>query len=101
MSGGLMAVKISGATLTPVWCGGPTGASNPIVSMSNAQGADAMLWVVATSGQVSAFVVDNSWASAFTGTVTATGTVKGHQSPIVANGRVYVQTDNRTYLLRP
>ena len=43
MTGGLMAVKVSAASppaMTPAWCGGPTNASNPMVSMTNAQGAE-------------------------------------------------------------
>ena len=91
-TGGLMAVKVSAAsppTMTPAWCGGPSNASNPIVTMSNAQGADAIVWVVATNGQVSALNADTG-ASVLSGAAIATGTVKGHQSPIVANGRVIV-----------
>jgi len=99
MTGGLMAVQVTAASppnMTPVWCGGPTGSSNPIVTMSNAQGADPIIWAVGTNGQVSAtaMVISGStvsWANALTNTVT-TAAVVGHQSPIVANGRVIVAT---------
>jgi outer membrane protein assembly factor BamB len=102
-TGGLMAVKVSAASppaMTPAWCGGPTQASNPIVTMSNAQGADAIVWVVATNGQVSALNADTG-ASVLSGAAIATAAIKGHQSPIVANGRVIVATDTRVFALTP
>src|SRR5262245_2959371 len=103
MNGGLMAVRVGAAsppTMTPAWCGGPTMASNPIVSMTNAQGADAIVWVVGTNGQVSALNADTG-ASVLSGAAVATATIKGHQSPIVANGRVIVATDTRVFSLVP
>jgi hypothetical protein len=102
MTGGLMAVKVSAASppaMTPAWCGGPTQASNPIVSMSNAQGADAIVWVVGTNGQVNALNADTG-APILTSPV-ATSATKGHQSPIVANGRLIVGTDTRVWALKP
>ena len=103
MSGGLMAVKVSAASppaMTPVWCGGPTNASNPMVSMSNASGADAIVWVVGTNGQVYGLNADTG-ASVLTGAAVSLAAIKGHQSPIVANGRVIVATDTRVYALTP
>jgi hypothetical protein len=101
MNGGLMAVKVNAAnppTMTPAWCAGPTGASNPIVTMSNAQGADAIVWVVATNGQLSAFNADTG---APIGSAIATAAVQAHQAPIVANGRVIVATNSRVFSLTP
>ena len=103
LTGGLMAVKVSAASppaMTPAWCGGPTNASNPMVSMSNAQGADAIVWVVGTNGQLNALNADTG-ASLLTGAAISLGTVKPHQSPIVANGRVIAASDNRVYALTP
>jgi hypothetical protein len=102
-TGGLMAVRVSAASppaMTPAWCGGPSNASNPMVSMSNAQGADAIVWVVGTNGQLNALNADTG-ASLLTGTAISLGTVKPHQSPIVANGRVIAASDNRIYALTP
>jgi outer membrane protein assembly factor BamB len=98
-----MAVKVSAASppaMTPAWCGGPSGASNPIVTMSNAQGADAIVWVVGTNGQVNALNADTGM-SVLSGNPIATASLKGHQTPIVANGRLYVTTDTRVFALRP
>ena len=103
MSGGLMAVKVSAANppvLTPAWCGGPSNASNPIVSMSSSSGADPIVWVVGTNGQLSALNGDTG-ASVLSGSAISLGTIKGHQTPIVANGRVIVATDSRVYSLTP
>jgi PQQ enzyme repeat len=102
-NGGLMAVRVTAASppaLTPAWCGGPTQASNPIVSMTNAQGADAIVWVVATNGQVNALNADTG-ASILSGNPIATATTKGHQSPIIANGRLIHSTDTRVFALTP
>jgi len=101
-TGGLMAVKVSAASppaMTPAWCGGPNSASNPIVSMTNAQGDNAIVWVVAQNGQLNALNADTG-AALLTPTV-ALSTTKGHQTPIVANGRVIVATDSRVYALTP
>jgi len=103
MSGGLMAVKVgatSPPTLTPAWCAGPNNGSNPMVSMTNAQGADAIVWYVGTNGQLNAFNADTG-ASLLSGAAITVGTVKPHQSPMVANGRVFVASDNRVYALTP
>jgi hypothetical protein len=103
MTGGLMAVKVSAASppaMTPAWCAGPTGASNPIVSMSNASGADAIVWVIGTNGQVNALNADTG-ASVLSGAAISTAATKAHQSPIVANGRVIVGTDTRVFALTP
>jgi len=103
MNGGLMAVKVSAAsppTMTPVWCGGPSQSSNPIVTMSNSSGADPIVWVVGTNGQVNALNADTG-ASVLSGAAIATATIKAHQTPIVANGRVFVATDSRVFALTP
>jgi len=103
MSGGLMAVKVSAASppaMTPAWCGGPSNASNPIVTMSDAQGNNAIVWVVGTNGQVNVLNADTG-ASLLTGAAIATGTTKAHQTPMVANGKVFVTTDSRVYKLTP
>ena len=105
-NGGLMAVKVSAAsppTMTPAWCGGPTSAANPIVTMSNAQGADAIVWVTSSGNnntQLYALNADTG-ATVLTGSAVTFGAIKGHQTPIAANGRVFVQSDSRTYALTP
>ena len=101
-TGGLMAVKVSAASppaMTPAWCGGPNNGSNPIVTMSNSSGADAIVWVVGTNGALNALNADTG-QSLLTGTVMLS-TIKGHQTPIVANGKVIVATDSRVWKLTP
>ena len=97
-----MAVKVSAASppaMTPAWCGGPNNGSNPIVTMSNSSGADAIVWVVGTNGALNALNADTG-QSLLTGTVMLS-TIKGHQTPIVANGKVIVATDSRVWKLTP
>ena len=98
--------------MTKVWCGGPTGASNPIVTVSDAQGHDAIVWVIGTNGQLYGLYGDSSdasdtthsalgGASVLTGSAVTLATTKAHQSPIVANGRLIAATDTRVFALRP
>ena len=63
-------------------------------------GADAIVWVVGTNGQLNALNADTG-ASLLSGAAISLGTVKPHQSPIVANGRVIAASDNRIYALTP
>jgi hypothetical protein len=102
-TGGLMAVKVSAGsppTLTPAWCAGPMTAGSPSVSMTDAQGSNAIVWFVGSNNQL--YAVDgDTGASVLTGAAITLGTVKPHQTPIVANGRVFVGSDSRIYALTP
>jgi len=98
-----MAVKVgatSPPTLTPAWCAGPTTAGNAIVSLSDAQGDDAIVWFVGSDNRLYAVDADTG-ASVLTGAAITLGTVKPHQTPIVANGRVFVASDSRIFALTP
>jgi len=87
-----MAVKVGATpppTLTPAWCAGPNSAGNAIASMSDAQDDDAIVWYVGSDNRLYA-VNGDTGASVLTGAAITLGTVKPHQTPIVANGRVIV-----------
>jgi hypothetical protein len=102
-TGGVMAVKVAGnpPTLTPAWCAGPSSGGSPAVSMTDAQGGNAIVWFVSGS---SLYAVDgDTGMSVLSGASLAlTGaTVKAHQTPMIANGRVFVGSDSRIYALTP
>jgi hypothetical protein len=104
-SGGLTAIKI-GATsppsITVAWCGGPSTNDSPAVSMSNAQGQDAIVWIVGSDNKLHG-LDGNTGASVYAG---GTGTdtmssVQKFETPIVANGRVFVAANNQVYGFTP
>jgi hypothetical protein len=104
-SGGLMAVKIAATsppTVAVAWCGGPATQGSPAVSMSNAQGQDAIVWVVGTDNKLHG-VDGNTGVSVYAGGA-ATDTLSAFQkfnTPIVANGRIFVATNAQVYAFKP
>jgi hypothetical protein len=101
-TGGLTAVKVSAGTppvLSTAWCGGPTANSNPAVSMSTAQGANTVVWYVGSDARLHGLNGDTG--ASVRADTTALGTVKNHQAPIVANGRIFVASDTRVFAFTP
>jgi outer membrane protein assembly factor BamB len=104
-SGGLTAIKI-GATSPPTvavaWCGGPATADSPAASASDAQGSDSMVWIVGTDNRLYALDGDTGKTVFSGGAATdAMSSVQKFETPIVANGRVFVAADNRVYAFTP
>ena len=104
-SGGLTAIKIgqsSPPSVSVAWCGGPLTQHSPAVSVSDAQGDDAVVWIVGTDYKLHG-VHGETGANVFSGG-TATNTMSSVQkftTPIVANGRVFVAADNQIYAFAP
>jgi outer membrane protein assembly factor BamB len=70
--------------------------------MSNAQGQDAIVWVVGTDNKLHG-VDGNTGASVYAGGA-ATDTMSAFQkfnTPIVANGRIFVATNTQVYAFKP
>jgi outer membrane protein assembly factor BamB len=104
-SGGLTAIKVTAGSppsLAVAWCGGPSTVVSPIVTMSNAQGADAVVWTVGNDGKLHG-VNANTGQSVFAGgsSTDVVATVQGFQTPIVANGRLFVASENQIYAFTP
>jgi outer membrane protein assembly factor BamB len=104
-SGSLTAVKI-GATSPPnlkvAWCAGPSTNASVAVSVSNAQGQDALVWVVGSDNKLHA--MDGDTGSSVFGGGTSSDTVSTVQKfvpPIIANGRVFVASNNQVYAFAP
>jgi len=90
-TGGLTAFRVTAANPPAVqtaWCGGPGTNASPAVSVTNAQGGDAVVWIMSNNrlqglnGDTGA-VVYNGGADAIAG-------VQSFQTPIVVNGRVFL-----------
>jgi hypothetical protein len=95
-TGGLTAIKISAASppaLSIGWCGGVGATSSPAVSMTNAQGSNTTVWYVGTDRFLHG--IDGDTGQNVVAVATDLGAVASHQTPIVANGRIFVGSNSR------
>jgi hypothetical protein len=104
-SGGLTAAKITAAsppTIAVAWCGGPTTVSSPIVTMTNDQGQDAVVWIVGSDNKLHGLNATTG-QSLFSGgaSTDAMSTVQGYQTAIVANGRLFAASNTQLYAFAP
>jgi outer membrane protein assembly factor BamB len=104
-SGGLAAFKIvpaSPPTVAMAWCGGPSTQDSPSVSATDAQGTDALVWIVGSDNKLYALDGDTGKA-VFSGGASADtmSAVQKFVTPIIANGRVFVAANARVYAFTP
>jgi outer membrane protein assembly factor BamB len=105
-SGALAAVKItpgSPPTAALAWCAGPAQSNKaPAVSMTDAVGTDAMVWIIGNDNKLRSYDAD-------TGTVVFNGgpagdtmsTVATFQTPIFVRGRVFAASNTQVYAFTP
>jgi hypothetical protein len=104
-SGGLVAAKISAAsppTVSVAWCGGPSTQESPMVSMTDAQGTDAIVWIVGSDNKL--YGLDGDTGKAIFsggGSGDTMSAVQKFNTPIVANGRIFVAANNQVYAFAP
>ena len=67
--------------------------------MTNAQGANTIVWYVGNDARLHGLNGDTG--ASVRADTTALGTVKAHQTPIVANGRIFVASDTRVFAFTP
>jgi len=67
--------------------------------MTDPSGANAVVWVVGTDNRL--YGLDGSTGQSVIAVPTALGTVRPHQSPIVASGRIFVASDTRVFAFVP
>ena len=104
-SGGLAAIKISAANppaISMAWCGGPSTQDSPAVSVTDTQGTDAVVWIVGNDNKLYGLDGDTG-KSIFAGgaAADAVSSVQKFETPIVANGRVFVAANNQVYAFTP
>jgi outer membrane protein assembly factor BamB len=102
-TGGLVAVKITAAsppTLSTAWCGGPAGSGSPAVSQTDGSGANTIVWSVGSDNKLHG-VDGDTGTSVFAGQTTAMSAVATIQTPIVANGRIFVASNSQVYASTP
>lgn len=105
-SGALAAFTISATsppTITMAWCGGPSSTQeSPAVSATDAQGTDAVVWVVGSDNKL--YGVDGDTGKSIFAGGTSTDTLSSVQkftTPIIANGRIFVGANNQIYAFTP
>jgi hypothetical protein len=104
-SGGLAAFKIAAAsppTASMAWCGGPATQGSPAVSATDAAGTDAVVWIVGNDNKLYGLDGDIGKSIFAGGTTTDTmSSVRNFETPIVANGRLFVAANNQVYAFTP
>ena len=100
-SGGLASIRISAArppAVSVAWCGGPSTQDSPAASATDAQGTDAVVWIVGSDNKLYALDGDTGKA-VFSGGASsdAMSSVQKYETPIIANGRVFVAANNQVY----
>ena len=107
-TGGLTAIKIApGATATAAptmsiaWCGGPGTSYSPAVSQTDTAGSNTIVWVVGSDNKLHGIDGDMGQMVWFGGGSTAMSAVQGIQTPIIANGRVFVASNTQVYAFKP
>jgi outer membrane protein assembly factor BamB len=104
-SGAMTALRITAAappTASVVWCGGAASNKSLAVTMSDASGTDALVWIVGTDNKLRAYdgdtgtVVFNGGAAGDTMTASAQWT-----SPIVVAGRIFASSNTQVYAFKP
>jgi outer membrane protein assembly factor BamB len=104
-SGPVRAVKITAGsppTVALAWCGGSATRKSPAVTMTNASGDDALVWIIGDDNKLRAL-------DAETGTVVFNGGAAGDtmsavanfQTPIVVNGRIFAASNTQLYAFKP
>jgi outer membrane protein assembly factor BamB len=97
-TGGLTAIRITPAsppTLSIAWCGGPATIYSPAVSVSDSAGDDAIVWSVGGDNKLHG--VNGDTGTDVFDAPTAMAAVQSIQTPIVANGRIFVASNNQVY----
>jgi len=104
-SGGLVAIKIAAASppaISVAWCAGPATQDSPAVSATDAQGTDAVVWIVGDDNKLYGLDGDTGTSIFAGGTNTDTmSAVQKFETPIIANGRVFVAANNQVYAFTP
>jgi hypothetical protein len=101
-SGALTAFKIGAAsppTISVAWCGGPTGSGSPAVTLTDSSGSNALVWVVGTDNKV--YGLDGATGTNVVTTSALGSSVQNIQTPIVANGRIFISSNSQVYALKP
>lgn len=100
-SGSLTSIKISAASppvVSTAWCAGPSSVGSPAVSAIDANGTDSVVWIVGNDNKLYGFDGETGKSVFAGGTSSDTmSSVQRFQSPVFANGRVFVAANNQVF----
>ena len=106
-SGNVTAVRLlptDPLTAEVAWCGNSGGLGSPMVTQTQRDGGDTIVWVVGAEGDEKLHGFDgDTGATVFAGGSTAetmSGGVRRYVTPIAAQGRIFVGGDNRVYAFK-
>ena len=94
--GDLTAVKITAGsppTLAVAWCATQNGSGSPMVTVSNDQGGDAVVWIVGAEGSNQLQGFDGDTGAVVRAALDTGGTVRHFETTIDVDGRIFVGTD--------
>jgi len=97
----LTARKIAPASppaISVAWGGGPGGSGSPAVTMTDSSGANALVWVVGDDNKI--YGVDGAMGTNVVTTAAFGSAVQRIQTPIIANGRMFVSSNSQLYALK-
>jgi hypothetical protein len=101
-SGDLATVRLSGTRIAMAWCANNGGQGSPIITTTNEQGSEAIVWTAGAAGTNRLHAWDAvTGAVVFNGGVDTFAAVRALTSPIAVKGRIVIAGDNRVYAFRP
>ena len=101
-TGAFTAIKISAASpprLSIAWCAGAGALTTPAVSMTDTAGTNAVLWYEGSDTRLHG--INGDTGASVRADTTNIGAARQHQAPIIANGRIFLATDNRVWAFTP
>jgi hypothetical protein len=87
-------------TMEIAWCGGVASGKSPAVSMTDANGGEAMVWTIGNDNKLRALDA-NTGTAVFNGGADTMSAVANFQTPIIANGRIFVAANAQVYAYKP
>jgi hypothetical protein len=81
------------------WCAGAGALTIPAVSMTDTAGTNAVLWYEGSDTRLHG--INGDTGASVRADTTNIGAARQHQAPIVANGRIFLATDNRVWAFTP
>ena len=87
-------------TISTAWCGGPTGSGSPAVTQTDTSGSNTIVWSVGSDNKLPRRRRRHREQRVRRG---GDGDVGGNtiQTPIVANGRIFVASNSQVYAWKP
>jgi hypothetical protein len=101
-SGDLATIQLSGTNITMAWCANNGGQGSPIITTTDDQGSEAIVWTAGAEGTNRLHAWDAvTGAVVFDGGTDTFSAVRRFTSPIAVKGRIVIAGDNKVYAFKP